>query len=158
MTNEQNKDEINPELWKWQIERLEGAFPNLHLNDSGRFVWFNEILNKNFKGSELIKAVDSLIEASTRGDNKVKFIILGDLLRMLYGIRNIVYKEERQKEQRKENLARDLSMDGILNGGRGKISEKNKLHIKATQDFLKGKTSRPEWERIKKEIEEAQDE
>lgn len=150
--NEEKNNEITPKLWEWQFNRLDGAIPNFHLDENGQVVWYEEVLERKFKGSDLIKAVDSIIEALTRGDKEAKFLDLGIFLKFLYKARDVEYKEERQKEKRAEEKARHLTPEDILNGGRGEISELNKRHIKATQDFLNNNISREEWERIKAEI------
>ena len=148
-TTNKKQSKLDPDFFTEQINRLEGAFPNFHLNEKGRYVWYDEILQRKFKGSDLYSAIDSLIEASIRTDNKIKFLDLGQMLRMLYAVRNEAHQGDRRAEKIKEDQARGLSAEDILNRGQEKISVTNREHIKATQAFIRGEITKEEWKKIK---------
>ena len=150
MPNNQ-KDKITAELFEEQINRILGAIPSLYLDENGQAVWYNEILKKNFKGSELVYAVDNIIEALTRGDKETKFLDLGVLLKVLYGVKNIRYQKERQKHIREAEQVRNKDLKEILQGNK-ELSETGKAHREIIFDFLDKKITKEELEKRSKEI------
>lgn len=138
------------EVYVKQMERIEGAKARKFDKQTYESWWLDGVKAYGFKAIDIEYAAGEICISSDA------FPILSTFIFHCGAMRRKRRAEDRKKEQRQEEGARDLSAGGILeHGAKSAQGKKARAAIKNTQDFLEKKIDRATWAKRQDEIEKA---